>query len=273
MSCVSEEGLILSSAFRKDSKKLDLLTRDWDTWAPLLFLGRDRDMVGEVEQKLVREIKELYWPEGDMGKDVQQDLTKISEIYGMTYFFHPFDTNSKLLASSGLTVFTLMLTQPAAMSLCTIFSATMTNLVMLFMKYNVGVIPWPKPLGLGHTDDLNYIFPMAPYGFPPTVVTPAQKKTRRILLDTIESFSLSGSPAPVGEERVDWTPLDPSLGQYMKVGERVGMDRDSKLHDWLTLWRDIKERAAMAVKELVRTPPPTFYSKVASERDRRLAYC
>merc|ERR550519_190111 len=152
---------------------MELLVRDWDTWAPLLFLGRERELVGREEVQLVREVREHYWPEGDLGKDTQQDMARLTDIYGMTYFFSPMDSDSKFLASSGFTVFTLLLTQPAA-------------------------------------------------------------------------FSLSGQPAPVGEEV--WAPLNPALGLYMEVGERLGMARDSKIQDQLTIWGNIKERAARAFK-------------------------
>ena len=54
MGCCQDEGLILSSPYYKDKARLELLTRDWDTWAPLLFLGRERELVGELELELAR---------------------------------------------------------------------------------------------------------------------------------------------------------------------------------------------------------------------------
>ena len=31
-----------------------MFLREWETWAPLLFLGRDREEVGQVEIQLAR---------------------------------------------------------------------------------------------------------------------------------------------------------------------------------------------------------------------------
>ena len=70
--------------------------------------------------------------------------------------------------------------------------------------------------GVGHGDDLSYIFPMTPPFFPPSVVTPSQQKTRQILLDLLESFAMSGRPS-TAEGSQAWTPLDPSRGEYFEV--------------------------------------------------------
>ena len=65
--CCSDEGLILSGPFHREERRLEMLTRwarspqvtcsflrDWETWAPLLFLGREREEVGQVEIQLAR---------------------------------------------------------------------------------------------------------------------------------------------------------------------------------------------------------------------------
>ena len=31
-----------------------IFVSDWDTWAPLLFFGRERDLVGDKEAEIVR---------------------------------------------------------------------------------------------------------------------------------------------------------------------------------------------------------------------------
>jgi len=54
MGCCKDEGLILSAPFQRYRRQLDILTSDWDTWAPLLFFGRERDLVGDKEAEIVR---------------------------------------------------------------------------------------------------------------------------------------------------------------------------------------------------------------------------
>ena len=70
MGCCRDEGLILSGPFHRDQKRLELLTRwarwmqltscylspirEWECWAPLLFLGRERGEVSQEENQLAR---------------------------------------------------------------------------------------------------------------------------------------------------------------------------------------------------------------------------
>merc|ERR1711983_390066 len=76
MGCCKDEGLILSAPFQRYRRQLDMLTSDWDTWAPLLFFGRERELV-----------RERYWPsvrEDKTPPDV--NLTRVKEIYSFSYF-------------------------------------------------------------------------------------------------------------------------------------------------------------------------------------------
>ena len=72
MGCCKDEGLILSAPFQRYKRQLDILNRyrpktfpnrtiecftlnrDWETWAPLLFFGRERELVGKMEAEIVR---------------------------------------------------------------------------------------------------------------------------------------------------------------------------------------------------------------------------
>ena len=55
-------------------------------------------------------------------------------------------------------------------------------------------------LGVGHGDDLAYIFPMAQFGLPKSVVTPTQLKTRQNFLQLLHSFATSGKPTLEDEQ-------------------------------------------------------------------------
>ena len=54
MGCCRDEGLILSAPFHKNRSQLELLAREWEVWAPLLFFGRERELVGEKDRQLAR---------------------------------------------------------------------------------------------------------------------------------------------------------------------------------------------------------------------------
>ena len=54
MGCCRDEGLILSAPFHKNRRQLELLAREWEVWAPLLFFGREREVVGERDLEVAR---------------------------------------------------------------------------------------------------------------------------------------------------------------------------------------------------------------------------
>ena len=109
-----------------------------------------------------REVKDHYWPDGDMGTNIEEDMEKLKDIYryqrnqigmliflpttSMSYFMSSMDTDSKHLASAGLPVFTFLLTQPAAFSLSILFSLSLSKLGMMFTKHAMGLSK-PKPRG------------------------------------------------------------------------------------------------------------------------------
>merc|ERR1711962_818950 len=222
LTCCKDEGLFWSSRFRKNEESLSLLARDWDTWAPLLLLGRERDLVNSTELELVREVRDFYWPNGDIGEHREQDLEKLKDIFSMSYFLSPMDTDSKLLATSGFSVYTMLITQETAFSLSTMFSRSMFSVGIMFTKY-VYLFDLPKHQGVGHGDDLGFLSPIQPPFFPPMVVTPQQQKTRQTILDLLTCFTVTGKPLMCGDMENVWSCLDPSLGQYLDVGETMKM--------------------------------------------------
>ena len=79
------------------------------------------------------------------------------------------------------------------------------------MERSQGFDAYKRDTGVCHGDDLMYLFPMNPPGFPKAVETKDQKTMQTRLLDIITSFSSSGTPRieTNEEERVlssQWTP-------------------------------------------------------------------
>ena len=117
---------------------------------------------------------------------------------------------------------------------------------------------------MGHGDDLGFLFPMAHIGFPPSVVTPAQQKTRQNLLNLLETFAKSGRPT--SGELEEWSAVSGSSAQYLDVGERLGMARDLAIASQLLFWRGVRAAARAAAPPLASHPPDTLHAKIAHKR-------
>ena len=87
------------------------------------------------------------------------------------------------------------------------------------MARSQGFDAYKRDTGVCHGDDLMYLFPMNPQGFPKAVETEDQRKMQTRLLDIITSFSSSGTPRieSVEEERTlssQWTPLLKNMTKF-----------------------------------------------------------
>ena len=93
--------------------------------------------------------------------------------------------------------------------------------------------------GVGHGDDLGFLFPMSPPGFPKMVTTKAQRKTRANLLELLESFSQCGTPTLSGAEV--WQRVDGGgKEEYLEIGETVKMAvHPSSFADQLCFWKQV----------------------------------
>jgi len=261
-----DEGLILSAPFHKSAKYWELLRSDWEGWAPLIFLGRERDLVTDADREIAKEIAEFFFGAGvDISKLDGDDetLEKLTKIFSMSYFQSGFDKDSKLLAKAGLDVFTFILSHPPEFSLMDLFRLSFLQLCLMFSCRSVGFNPYSKKFGTCHSDDLNYIFPMSPPGFPKCVVSPAQKQVQEQLLDFISSFALSSRPSASGLPKDLWHPLDASTGRYLNIGADLKMDRDDCFSKDTEFWSKVEEKAK---RTLTKQPREVFFNKIAIER-------
>ena len=67
-------------------------------------------------------------------------------LFSFSSFLSPLDTDSRLLAEAGLPVFTLIINQPTAFSLATLFTMNLPKVSLLFVKNALG-LGTPEPLG------------------------------------------------------------------------------------------------------------------------------
>ena len=197
----ADEGLILSAPFYRTEERWELLRRDWDTWAPLILFGRERDLTRERDREVVRDIGQFYYgPQTDISSlDSEQDtLSQLTRMYSMSYFHSATDHDARLLAQAGHQVHVFILSHPPAFSLMDLFRLDMKQLVWMFTARSMGYNPYPQDYGTCHSDDIQYLFPMDPPGFPQSVVTEDQKKVQQNLLDLISSFATTGNPSVRG---------------------------------------------------------------------------
>ena len=166
------------------------------------------------------------------------------------------DIDSRLLASEEIPVFTFLLTQPTSFSLSSLFTISLAQLPLVFAKTAFGAQP-PRPLGdellmlllgglktvlvagVGHGDDLGFLFPMSPPGFPKMITTAAQRKTRANLLELLESFSHCGMPKLGGVEL--WERVGGNgTEEYLEIGETVKMvAHPTSFTEQLHFWKQV----------------------------------
>ena len=118
----------------------------------------------------------------------------LTSMYSMSYFHSATDHDSRLLAQAGHQVHVFILSHPPAFSLMDLFRLNMKQLVWMFTARSLGYNPYPQAYGTCHSDDIQYLFPMEPPGFPAAVVTDGQKKVQQNLLDLIISYATNGNP-------------------------------------------------------------------------------
>ena len=189
-------------------------------------------------------------------------MKKLTQIYSMSYFLLGFDQDSKLLASAGLDVFTFILSHPPEFSLMDIFRLSFQHLCLMFTCRSMGYNPYQRKYGTCHTDDLNYIFPMSPPGFPACVVTQTQKNIQQRLLDFISSFATSSRPSSGLAEDI-WLPLDANTGKYLNIGAELKMDRTEGFSKQIKFWENVEKRLE---RSRTREPMESFFNKIAIER-------
>merc|ERR1719320_296327 len=260
------EGLILTAPFYKTSKRWNLLRKKWSEFAPVLFFNRERELLTDEDKKIATEIGEFYFGAGVDISNVEgneESLEKLTEMYTMAWFLHGFDQDSKLLAKCGAEVYTFILSQPPNFSLMDMFRLSIPNLVLMFSCRSMGFNPYHKAYGVCHGDDLNYIFPMAPFGFPKAVVTQTQKEVQERLLDCVSSFALASKPTFSEAPEDIWTAVDATAGEYLNLGAELKMERDEELSKQLEFWKQIREKREWV---LSKEPINTMYDKIAIER-------
>jgi len=263
------EGLILSAPYYKEPKRWKLLTQMWEEFAPSLILGVDRDLQTPTDKSLVRKVQERYWPgmELDQLPATEENLGKLTDIYSMAWFLASSDVDAARLADAGVPVFKLLLTQPPNFSLMELFRLPLSKLALSFSYQSMGMSdPYGKTFGVCHGDDLMYLFPMNPPGFPKGVITEDQLSTRASLLDVLTSFTETGVPSFGSQHILPVVKGSEGGVSYFDLGKVNGVVRDQKFVDEIRFWQDVSDESHKASSSLSDAPITIFYDKIAVER-------
>ena len=257
----ADEGLILSAPFYKDRERWELMRRDWESWAPLVLYGRERDLTRQTDREVARDIGRFYYGEqADISSLPSDDetISKLTRMYTMSYFYSAADHDSRILAEAGIPVHVFILSHPPNFSLIEMFRLSLKQLVYFFACRKFGYNPYPHNYGVCHGDDLNYLFPMDPPGFPPTVVTDSQKQVQRYLVNIVSSFAASGDPSSTEEFGPIWEAVqvctvclevseennfsfqaESGISRYLRVDTTCTMETNPELERELKFWSEV----------------------------------
>ena len=269
-----DEGNIMTAPYHKEHRRWELVTRDWDQWAPLIFFNRERELITESDQAAAASIAQFYFGDNvDMSSLARTpgNLVKLGRIYSMAYFYSGADHDVRLLSSAGVPVYPLILSHPPNFSLMDIFRLSLGQLVWSFTARSLPCLSDPHQAdhGVCHGDDLNYLFPMSP--FPESVVTEDQVKVRQLLLDLISSFSLRGQPSYSDPSDGLTTLLDTvdkndGIDKYFNISPEPGVVNSESLREELEFWNKVMEQSRNRKWNLLDQLPTTLHKKIAVNR-------
>ena len=265
-----DEGLIMLAPYYQENKRWELLTKQWDMWAPLLFLGRERELITDTDREAVKQIARFYFGEDTNMAELprtEENLRLVGRIYSMAYFFSGAEYDTKLLKKAGVEIYNFVLSEPPNFSLMDLFRLSFSQIIYSFSARSFGYNPYPPVPGVCHGDDLVYMFPMSP--FPDTVVTDDQRRVRQLLLDIVTSFSRAG--VPTFTEKTDGLPrplsplsLELGLTKYCDLGPAPAMVTRPELRRELDLWRNVRHK--VRTRRLTDKIPETLHNNIACHR-------
>ena len=177
-------------------------------------------MTSHTDREAAEDIGRFYFGEDtDISSLPSEDGTirQLTRMFSMSYFFSAAHQDSRLLAQAGADVHAFVLAHPPAFTLMDLFRLSLGQLCWMFTARSFGYNPYPHQYGVCHGDDINYLFPMEPPGFPPAVVTEEQLQVQSHLLDIVSSYAADGETRNIRDVGGVWQPLQVSQSQRRRL--------------------------------------------------------
>ena len=75
MGLCKDDGMIVSAPYFKGPERWKLLREDWRLWAPIIFLGRERENIRDVDREAADDIAQFYFGQTDLNNIEQTPAT------------------------------------------------------------------------------------------------------------------------------------------------------------------------------------------------------
>ena len=258
----ADEGLILAAPFFKEKRKWTKLFKEWDKWAPQNFFNRETDLITEDDVAAARKIREKFFgTAADRVPDYNdENLKKLAKIFSLSTFYGTLATDTRLLAEAGTKVYSYKLNHEGTITMLDIFRLPLPKLLLNFTGRFLGFKAFRRRLGVCHSDDLLYLFPMGP--IPNPLKTESDRWVSSHMTAMWCNFATSGDPAP------EWRPLerDGDKSQaYMVIDTELAMEDGEERGLEEKEWNEIVASCHFPCASS-RAPVTKFHKKVAVNR-------
>ena len=140
----------------------------------------------------------------------------MEQLFSTAVFHAPFFKDMRLLSKHGVSIFAYDFAYKGSMTLNDFFRLPLTKLCLNFFGRHVGTTFYQKDLGVGHGDDLVYLFPFSIFGFPKSLKTRNDQLISQQFLNFVANFVVRGDPGIV--DNVHWQRLaDVEPFEVMKI--------------------------------------------------------
>ena len=188
-----DEGLFLTSSFHKEKRRVDVLAEQWQEWAPLLFLHKERDLCTETDLDSANKIWQHYFEQRGISLD-KNSLPVLKEIFSMAFFVYPLVEDATVMSSNNWDVWIMRLSVPTEFSLMHVVKSPFHKFCLKMAAHAFGAKQFDKKYGVCHGDDLFYLFSFNIPGMPQAIKSKDQKFARSTLLSSISSFTAQSQP-------------------------------------------------------------------------------
>lgn len=267
----ADEGLILAAPFFKDKRKWTKLFKEWDKWAPHNFFNRETDLITADDIAASQKIREKFFgTAADRIPDYNdENLKKLAKIFSLSTFYGTLATDSRLLAESGTKVYSYKLNHQGTMTMLDIFRLSLPKLLLNFTGRFLGFKMFRRRLGVCHSDDLLYVFPMGP--LPNPLSTESDRRVSGHMTAMWSNFAASGDPGAPGFAAMNapgWRPLGgrgDNCQAHMLIDIDLAMEDGEERRVEEQEWNEIVASCRFTCGSS-SAPITTFHKKVAVNR-------